>query len=158
MSAIFQTSLYVAQKTAQELQKAIGLYETKVLEYQNNFSKSNKERDEIIEKIKAEERRCKDIEEKQKNHSDTYRNVQEQQNQLRKHVSFLDQLAGHVETLKSKVESCRNETALNILEKIVTQWQDKDGQGLLNVLGGDEIRKHVRKLNETIQFRAVNTA
>ncbi|KAG6923772.1 hypothetical protein G0U57_019309 [Chelydra serpentina] len=145
VSAIFQTSLYSAQRADQELQKAIGLYETRVSEHEQNICKCDIEKEETELKIKAGEMKIEEIEEK----------LSELENVMGKQEQFLRNLGllvGDLEVLETTLKT-DNESAWEILKKKVVKSLEGD-QGLLNFLDKQEIRGFVRDLKKIIQSRA----
>ncbi|XP_034613568.1 uncharacterized protein LOC117870492 [Trachemys scripta elegans] len=149
-----KTSLYMAQRAAQELQGAIGLYETKVSEYKQNTCKCNIEKEEIEVKIEANKKRIDEI-----NLERSASSRKEDQKRVRKHVNFLGRLAEEVKIVKSKVQHDSDyEIAWEPLETIAEMWRDKDGQEVLNFLDQEEISALVCNLKEIIESRADNEA
>ncbi|KAH1182800.1 hypothetical protein KIL84_004292 [Mauremys mutica] len=154
VAAIFQTSLSMAQRAAQELQGAISLYETKVSEYKQNTCKCTIEKEEIEVKIEANKKRIDEINQE---HSASPR--KDDQKRVRKHVDFLGQLAAEVKIVKSKVQhDSHYDIAWEPLETIAEMWGDKDGQEVLDFLDQEEISALVRNLKGITEKRAGNEA
>ncbi|XP_043352965.1 uncharacterized protein LOC122455394 [Dermochelys coriacea] len=147
VSAIFQTSLYSAQRADQELQKAIDLYETKVSEYEQNICKCDIEKEETELKIKDDEINIEEI----KGKLLKLENVMAKQERF---LCSLGLLVGDLEVLETKLEPDADyESAWEVLKKKVVISLEGD-QGLLNFLDGQEIRGFVRSLKDIIQSRA----
>ncbi|CAM5159286.1 unnamed protein product [Eretmochelys imbricata] len=147
MSAIFQTSLYSAQRADQELQKAIDRYETKISEYEQKICKCNSEMEETELKIKDDEIKIEEI----KGKLSELENVMAKQEQF---LRSLGLLVGDLEVLETKLEPDADyESAWEVLKKKVVISLEGD-QGLLNFLEGQEIRGFVRNLKDIIQSRA----
>ncbi|TFJ96759.1 signal recognition particle protein [Platysternon megacephalum] len=147
VSAIFQTSLYTAQRADQELQKAIDLYETKVSEYEENICKCDIKKEETELRIKADEIKIEEI----KGKLSELENVMVKQEQFLRNLGLL---VGDLKVLEEKLETDSDyESAWEVLKKKVVKSLEGD-QGLLNFLDRPEIKGFVWDLKKIIQSRA----
>ncbi|KYO24116.1 hypothetical protein Y1Q_0022926 [Alligator mississippiensis] len=151
IAAIFQTSLYIAQSAALELQGAIQHQKAKVFEYKEKCDLYDKKKKETQKKMEENKRKIEWIEEEIKKLSGKQENFGDQINDLRNHVQLLGDLLKKVEELELELSDEPDYAeALEVLKKIVTLWQKEKGQKLLNLLG-DRVKKNLKDLKDAIQ-------
>ncbi|XP_074872890.1 uncharacterized protein LOC142024644 [Carettochelys insculpta] len=154
MTAVFQASLYTAQRAEQELQTAVDFYKTKVCEYEQNIRKCDLEKEKTEQSVKADETRIREIEEEL---SRLQANWSEEQDLF---LCFLGLLLTELQALPRQLEEegCW-EDAWTTLETVAVEKLE-GGEGLLSFWAdttrdnGKKIQDLVRELGEILHSRA----
>lgn len=149
VTIICQVSMYIAQKAALELHKTISQYKIQVSDYKREVcicDKEKRETKEKIEHIRASLGKNREI----GGEPIELSAVQEEVEELKKHIQFVSQLIGKVNALRSYIDDPSDyEYACMILEEIyqlVRPVVEKGGWESRRFLDTETIKNPVEKL------------